>query len=556
MKTLFQIPMAILVAIWLVLAPGLVSESGLVAEDWWKINGEPQIKNFHGGQFLDEDAEANEELKAFLQQTEFKEWTTYEDELVKLRFPKHPLLKFEKKKQGADVRVEGGVVTTVDNRFKNAYYLTAGEATYGVFLVQDADWLDDGVCFCGPMVHHVYNMEHGCLVRFSLLPGGAVKKAQVLGDRIRLMAFEWTHLACPRTIYESMVESMELKVPTKLGSDEVRTEVQQRYGLKGLAGLLQKGMPVEQAVRLMGEPDERTEQRLAWHGRQSDYRVQAVVRVQDGKIEQLVNESVRRISDDPIEGTLTWARVQITGPAQSFGAQPSVPQISEETKGKVAEICLESLAGDRAWEANELIQVLAEDHDFYSPAIAEFLASGERSFDNWELHTFDLYRKTHAISDDVANQYVAQMLDRLATIDPYEVEQPAMSWTSPVDNYQRAFLEAFRLQQVLSPEAARKTLARFAQDDQLGYRQPILQQWLHEFDDQQKFEILHSSIVLGSRRQNRPLLEAALEAIALRAWIDPAEKTALRGAIENMGPFSEDPDWESLRERALTSLRQ
>jgi hypothetical protein len=40
------------------------------------------------------------------------------------------------------------------------------------------------------MVHHVYQVENDCLARFSLLPGGAVKKAQLLGGKLRLMAFE------------------------------------------------------------------------------------------------------------------------------------------------------------------------------------------------------------------------------------------------------------------------------------------------------------------------------------------------------------------------------
>jgi len=40
------------------------------------------------------------------------------------------------------------------------------------------------------MVHHVYREKKGCLVRFSLLPGGAVKKAQALGGKLRLMAFD------------------------------------------------------------------------------------------------------------------------------------------------------------------------------------------------------------------------------------------------------------------------------------------------------------------------------------------------------------------------------
>ena len=179
------------------------------AEEWWRINGEPRNADFIHGKFLGDKSNASDELKSFLRQKEFEEWETYEDEWVKLRYPKHDLLKFVRNDQGDQIRVNGSVVTTVHNRFRYAYCLTAGEAVYGVFLLQVVDWMDDGGCFCGPIVHHIYNIENKCLVRFSLLPGGAVKKAQVLGEQLRLMSFEWTHLQCPRPVYETMVESME-----------------------------------------------------------------------------------------------------------------------------------------------------------------------------------------------------------------------------------------------------------------------------------------------------------------------------------------------------------
>ena len=112
------------------------------AEEWWKVNGEPKIGNFRGGH-IGEDTAA--ELKQFLSQDHFKEWEVYEDELVRIEYPKHPMLKLEVKKNNKGINVEGGVCTTVDNSFQNAYYLRAGGTTYGVFLLQAADWLDDGI---------------------------------------------------------------------------------------------------------------------------------------------------------------------------------------------------------------------------------------------------------------------------------------------------------------------------------------------------------------------------------------------------------------------------
>lgn len=183
------------------------------AESWWRLFGKVEKGTYHGGGHYDKDGKIDPALTEFLAIEKFDEWETFEDEAVKLVYPKHPMLKLEVKGGKEGIKVEGGVCTTVDHSFQRSYVLKAGEATYGVFLLTKASWLDDRTCFCGPMVHHVYRVEDGCLAKFSLLPGGAVKKAQLLGDKVRLMAFEWTHLACKRHIYEEMVERMVLKIP-------------------------------------------------------------------------------------------------------------------------------------------------------------------------------------------------------------------------------------------------------------------------------------------------------------------------------------------------------
>lgn len=524
------------------------------AEEWWRINGEPHNREFISRKFLNEKSTASAELKSFLQQIEFEDWVTYEDDWVKLRYPKHHLLTFERKDQGDQIRVNGSVLTTVDNRFRHAYCLTAGEAVYGVFLLQVVDWLDDGGCFCGPMVHHVYNIENECLVRFSLLPGGAVKKAQVLGEQMRLMSFEWTHLQCPRTVYEIMVESMELKVPLELTTTQIKAEVDRRYGIEGRTGLVQRGMPIAEAIKYMGEPVEQTETRMTWHDRRGDYRVKAVLKIKDQKVEQLMDESVVRISDEPIEGTLSWVKLQIPDPNEFVGEElepGKVTEISEDVKAKAVEICLSSIRGERAWEAHGILQLLAEEYDFCSPQVVDFFKYGDRVFDSFEFDTFDLYRRKKAITDESVEAYLHQLLDRLAAIDPYAIEMSADSWGSPSDACHQVFLRAYRLQRMLAPEAAKKTLASFTDGDQLGYRLPIINELLDEFSPEQQFQVLLSSILIGSENENLDLLKAALDGVAGRSWSDPAEKTELKEAIGKMQSLPDTRRWRGRRMNAL-----
>jgi hypothetical protein len=198
---------------------------------------------------------------------------------------------------------------------------------------------------------------------------------------------------------------------------------------------------------------------------------------------------------------------------------------------------------------------LAEQYDYYSPKVAEFFVKGDRTFENWEFNSFDLYRKKGAISNDQAKQYVREMLDDLAATDPYTLKPERNSWISPVDSCHRSFMDALKLQRVLDPAEAEKTMVRFASNDQLGYRVPVLENLLNEFPDGQQFQILHSSLVDGSKRENPHMIDAALSAIVLKTWSDANHKEALREAIEQLESDPNDSDWLELRERALASLK-
>ena len=155
------------------------------------------------------------------------------------------------------------------------------------------------------MIHHVYRVENKSIVRFSLLPGGAVKKAQVLGNRLRLMAFEWTHLACPREVYEEMVERMELKIPLGIDRKEAVARIEKRYGLDGKVGFIHPGMPRVELASLIGEPSETKGNQLTWNTTSNDYHVTVGVRLEKNSVQKLTtNRGLNYLN--PVKGTLPW----------------------------------------------------------------------------------------------------------------------------------------------------------------------------------------------------------------------------------------------------------
>ena len=302
-------------------------------QSWWKSFGSVKVGDFRGGYQPDGEKPASKELEAFLQQMEFKEWETHEDDLVKISYPKHPLLKLELHGGKDGISVEGGVCTTVDNSYQKAYVLRAGDFTYGVFLVTPADWLDDGICLCGPMVHHVYQIKEGCLTRFSLLPSGAVKKAQKLGGKLRLMAFEWTHLACPREIYEQLVERMTLKIKHPKSETELRREVVNRYGLDGMAGFLTPGTSRSAAEALFQSKPKEEKGTFQWTGFVGDYPCMVkTVFVKDAFVKMIA--PVNRTGQPAIKGTLSWISDRLEDAGGRGSAEENVLDLTKPQREK------------------------------------------------------------------------------------------------------------------------------------------------------------------------------------------------------------------------------
>ena len=82
MRKLFCLQISVLFA-WSALAQ---------AENWWRVYGKIEPGGFAGGSYHGEEP-LTEAQSALLKEREFDEWETYEDEFVRLQYPKHPELK-------------------------------------------------------------------------------------------------------------------------------------------------------------------------------------------------------------------------------------------------------------------------------------------------------------------------------------------------------------------------------------------------------------------------------------------------------------------------------
>ena len=60
------------------------------------------------------------------------------------------------------------------------------------------------------MAEEKYLEHHGLLYRFSLFDNGMVKKIQMLGDGLRLVLFEWTHMPISQQVYVQIALSVQV----------------------------------------------------------------------------------------------------------------------------------------------------------------------------------------------------------------------------------------------------------------------------------------------------------------------------------------------------------
>jgi len=140
-----------------------------------------------------------------------------------------------------------------------------------------------------------------------MLPGGAVKKAQVLGGGLRFMAFEWTHLACSRAVYERMVASMTVKSKAPDGNEFLRNELIERYGDDAKVGLIPRGGSINLLINAFGEPEKKSSEGVwtwSWAGEEYPCTLKALIK--DDKLVEYPENGISRDRDNPLRGSIPW----------------------------------------------------------------------------------------------------------------------------------------------------------------------------------------------------------------------------------------------------------
>ena len=257
-----------------------------------------------------------------------------------------------------------------------------------------------------------------------------MKKAQVLGGKLRLMAFEWTHLACPRSVYERMVESMALKVKHPQPERELRALVYQRYGMSGRVGWLYPGLSQVEMEGVMGSKAIEMDGGLKWEGRLGDYN--AVMEVEEGKMVRLMSEGPRTVSEVPVEGSLSWIELAISGkPSRNggdlFGEEKEAKPLVVAANGEIMSALTKCAGSATGYEWREVCRFGAEMATERGVKSDDFLKlilkQGEVSSD--VLAVLEAYDY-----DDLSN-WIEEGLESLLLQSPRELE-PDSSWDEPM----------------------------------------------------------------------------------------------------------------------------
>lgn len=293
----------------------------------------------------------------------FPKWKSFEDDKVKFIYPDHEAISVEVKRD-EPVPVDGDRVSDVDTSFSRAYRITAGGETLLVLMLREADWLDDGVCFCGEVVYDRYLVRNGNLYRFSFLEDGILKKMQVLGDGERVMMFEWTHLPIHPAVYRQIARSLVLKKSGSWTEDDCRRRVMERYGPEGVTGWFDEGSTVESVEKILGKPARttgagihvweypKTEDGYRWTERLSlPFAEGKLLRLDAGYYDSAWNDR------EAIKGGIPWM-MQAAEPYEDPPVRgEQAKKMPEELKKELLALFLEK-ARDEDADFNSLCQVL------------------------------------------------------------------------------------------------------------------------------------------------------------------------------------------------------
>lgn len=254
--------------------------------------------------------------EAVYQRLDGGEWKQFEDDLIAFEYPDDPELKLEilAPEQKHRLKIVGGAVTSADNGYSRAYQLSVQGKPYGILLLSESEWFDEGICFCGAIVLKRIVLKEGTLQEFSLLKSGQVKKVQALGARHRAVLFEWTHSAITPEAYNRIGASLRLKVPSPHSLQKWQEIVRQKrpdYPWSPLS-FLSIGSTQAEIESVLGKASTTLSDCLVfsrdeWDQDGEGQRSLATLKLKSGKLAKYPNDFLQMIALQPVYGSLAWA---------------------------------------------------------------------------------------------------------------------------------------------------------------------------------------------------------------------------------------------------------
>ncbi len=261
-------------------------------------------------------------------------WRVWSDDRIRFEIPDDPLLVVTPVTPGEArlLRVVGSVMGTTDHRFERAYRITVGDdLPYGLVLVSENEWFDEGICLCGPISWQAFYHGDGNLLEFSLLPDGAIKKVQAINGKYRAILFEWTHSVLTREAYARIAASLRLVEPSLRSPEEWYGITRERRGTVAGYGWLRTGMGRSQIQALLGEPDRAEKAGLVYRHEErspdgSGWYENRKLALVDGTLSRFDVDWQEEGDLRALDGSVAWA-LEIAERAENDGPKPTRAEI-------------------------------------------------------------------------------------------------------------------------------------------------------------------------------------------------------------------------------------
>ena len=287
----------------------------------------------------------------------FDKWKIFEDAEIKFIYPDHKAISVDVKYN--DLKPLDKKHANIDKNFTREYHITADGKTLLLITLQKADWLDDEVCFCGPIVYMHYLEHNGNLYRFSFLEDGNLKKMQILGGNDeRIMLSEWTHSFIHPEVYRHIAKSLEFKKSASWSKDYCIKQVKEHYGESAVFGFFNKGTSVNSVEKIFGKPDKiKNDGRYIWEYTKTEngyqWTEQLTLTFKNGKLQEFGSDYYTVSEEKAIKGSIPW----MVETAESYENDDKTRKMPENLKKELLALFLEK-AQDKKNDFDSLCQVL------------------------------------------------------------------------------------------------------------------------------------------------------------------------------------------------------